>query len=64
MARKTIRDLTIADDFMFGAVMTNPKLCKPLLEYILNIKIERIEYPELQKVIDQCFHRSKRGESD
>ncbi|MBR1442638.1 MAG: Rpn family recombination-promoting nuclease/putative transposase [Firmicutes bacterium] len=40
---------------MFGAVMTNPKLCKPLLEYILNIKIERIEYPELQKVIDERF---------
>ena len=52
---RTIKDLTIADDFMFGAVMTEPKLCKPLLEYILNIKIERIEYPELQKVIDERY---------
>lgn len=40
---------------MFGAVMSDPKLCKPLLEYILNIKIKSIEYPELQKVIDKRY---------
>ncbi|MBR1736846.1 MAG: Rpn family recombination-promoting nuclease/putative transposase [Firmicutes bacterium] len=40
---------------MFGAVMSNPKLCKPLLEHILGIKIKRIEYPELQKVIDERY---------
>ena len=40
---------------MFGAVMRNPKLCKLLLEYILKIKIRRIEYPELQKVIDERY---------
>ena len=28
---KPIEKLTIVDDFMFGAVMSNPKLCKPLL---------------------------------
>ena len=37
---KTIDELTISDDFMFGAVMKDPKLCKPLLEYILGIKIK------------------------
>ena len=35
--------------------MSDPKLCKPLLEYILNIKIKSIEYPELQKVIDKRY---------
>lgn len=40
---------------MFGAVMSDPKCCKPLLEFILGIKIERIEYPELQKTIDKQY---------
>ena len=49
---KAFEDLTIADDFMFGAVMSEEKNLKPLLEYILNIKIDHISYPERQKVID------------
>ena len=55
MTRKDITDLTIADDFMFGAVMKDPNLCKPLLEEILNIKIKRLEYPECQKVLDERY---------
>lgn len=43
---KPIEQLTITDDFMFGAVMSDPKLLKPLLEMILHVKIQRIEYPE------------------
>ena len=53
--KKDLKDLTIVDDFMFGAVMSNPKLCKPLLEMILETKIRRIEYPELQKTIDKQY---------
>ena len=49
---KPFEDLTIADDFMFGAVMSEEKNLKPLLEYILDIKIKSISYPERQKVID------------
>ena len=52
---KPIEELTIVDDFMFGAVMRNPKLCKPLLEMILGVKIRKIEYPELQKAIDKRY---------
>ena len=48
---KKLEELTIVDDFMFGAVMSNPKLCKQLLELILNVKIKSIKYPELQKSI-------------
>ena len=55
MKRKDIQDLTIADDFMFGAVMRDPKLCKPLLEEILNLKIKHLEYPERQKVLDERY---------
>ena len=49
---KEFEELTIVDNFMFGAVMRDPKRCKPLLEYILDVKIRKIEYSELQKSID------------
>jgi predicted transposase/invertase (TIGR01784 family) len=44
--------LTIANDFVFGKVMQNKRLCKKLLEIILKVKIRKIEYPELQKAVD------------
>ena len=49
---KPFDELTITDDFMFGAVMSEPKHLKPLLEYILGVKISQITYPEKQKTID------------
>ena len=49
---KPFDELTITDDFMFGAVMSEPKHLIPLLEYILGIKISQITYPEKQKTID------------
>ena len=52
---KTLEQLTIVDDFMFGAVMRDPKLCKPLLEMVLGVKIARIEYPELQKTVSERY---------
>ena len=48
---KPIEELTFTDDYMFGYVMRNPEICKGLLERLLKIKIERLEYPELQKTI-------------
>lgn len=42
----------ISNDFLFGKIMRNPRLCKKLLELILpELEIDRIEYPELQKTI-------------
>ena len=32
---KTLQELTILDDFMFGAVMMEPENCKALLERVL-----------------------------
>ena len=54
MAKK-LKELTITDDFMFGAVMRDPRRCKPLLELILDVKIRHIEYPELQKAINERY---------
>ena len=48
------KDLSISNDFLFGKIMQNPKLCRELLQRILpELKIDRIEYPELQKSIKQ-----------
>ena len=52
---KPFEELTITDDFMFGAVMSDPKRCKKLLEYILGIKITKIDYKEKQKTIDVSY---------
>ncbi|MBQ2125605.1 MAG: Rpn family recombination-promoting nuclease/putative transposase [Spirochaetales bacterium] len=46
---KKWEDLTITDDFMFCKVMSDPDICKELLEILLHIKIERLEFQEPQK---------------
>ena len=46
---KPWEELTITDDFMFCKVMSDPALCKELLEILLHIKIERLEFNEPQK---------------
>jgi len=55
---KSIDELTFTDDYMFGAVMRNPEICKSILETLLNIQIEKLEYPELQKSIS-TYYESK-----
>ena len=44
--------LGISNDFLFGKIMRDPELCKELLEVILNMPIDHVEYPEEQKTID------------
>ena len=49
---KKYEELQFTDDFMFGKVLySNPDLCKEILELILNKKIRKIKFPEIQKVI-------------
>ena len=55
---KPVEELTFTDDFMFGEVMKNEKICIGVLERLLNIKIDHIEYPELQKSL-KPFYTSK-----
>ena len=47
--KKTIDELTLMDDYMFAQVMRDTKNLKPLLEYILNIRISKIALIEPQK---------------
>ena len=51
-ALKTFRELTLADRFIFYKVMQDAALCKRLLEMILGLEIERIEYLEGEKTIE------------
>lgn len=53
--RKPFEELTLADDFLFCKVMQNKRLCKKLLEIILHVKIDKIEYTESQKVLDDVI---------
>lgn len=55
MNRKGLEERSIKDNFVFGAVMQNPRKCKALLECILGIKIRKIKYPELEKTIDKAI---------
>ncbi len=44
--------LTITNDFVFCKTMLNPELCRDVLEAILQVPIERIEYVGRQEVLD------------
>ena len=56
--RKPVEELTFTDDFMFGTIMKNKGICKGVLERLLHIKVDKIEYPSLQKTITP-FYESK-----
>ncbi len=51
MKSKDWESIGLSNDFLFGKVMSNPELCKEMLETILGMEIERLEYPEVQKSI-------------
>ncbi|MBM7022338.1 Rpn family recombination-promoting nuclease/putative transposase [Treponema sp. Marseille-Q4523] len=55
---KPVDELIFTDDFMFGTVMKNKRICKGVLERLLHIKVGKIEYPSLQKTIAP-FYESK-----
>lgn len=57
MGRK-LRELTIKDDFMFGAVMSDPENCRELLEMILDISIDRIEVSKEKSMV---YHPEYKG---
>lgn len=52
---KPIEDLTFVDDYMFGYILQNESVCKKLLERLLKIKIEKLEFPKLQKSISPFY---------
>ena len=53
--RKSFDELTITDDFMFGAVFSDTELCREFLEMLLDIRIRKIRIPEWQKSMDFTY---------
>ncbi len=47
--KKPFEELTITDNFMFQAVMRDPRRVKPLLEMVLEKKIKDIKFLEVEK---------------
>ena len=52
---KSIEKLTFTDDYMFGQVMRNMKICKGVIERLLPIKVEKVELITLQKDISPYY---------
>ena len=53
IARKKWEESTIQNNFVFSKTMEmNPELCQTLIEYILQTKIEGINYPEREKTLE------------
>lgn len=54
-AYRRLEDLTLMDDYMFGTVMQDPKLIRPLIESILNMRIRQVTYIEPQRTVKSGF---------
>lgn len=52
MSRLKIEEAGISNSLIFAKVMENEGLCRTLLEILLKIKIERLEYPEPEKLLE------------
>ena len=52
---KKFDDLTFADHYIFEKVLQNREICQELLERLLKIKIDHIEYPEIEKTISPYY---------
>ena len=52
---KRFEDLTFADDWMFQTVLKDPNICAELVELLLGVRVDHVEYPELEKVIEPFY---------
>lgn len=56
--KKTLQELTIKDNFMFGAVMCDEKHCHKLLEMSLGFQIAKVEVSKEKSII---YHPQYKG---
>ena len=52
---KRFEDLTIQDNFMFEALMQDTEICRVMLERILDIEIDRVEFAETEKSVNPFY---------
>ena len=55
---KRLKELTIKDNFMFGAVMVDEDNCKGLLERVLEIPIDRVDVSKEKSIV---YHPEYKG---
>ena len=48
-------EIKFTNRFIFNRVMMNPKICKKLIETLLKIKVEKIEYIESEKSVESPY---------
>ncbi|MFI3202004.1 MAG: Rpn family recombination-promoting nuclease/putative transposase [Eubacteriales bacterium] len=53
--KKSWDELTICDDFIFAKLMREEAICKEVIELLLDVKVNKIEYVEYQKTIDISY---------
>lgn len=58
MKQKTLEELTISNNFMFGAVMSESECCRRFVEMVLNIPIA---YVEISKEKSLIYHPEYKG---
>ena len=58
MAERKFQDLTIKNNFMFGAVMAEPKNCKGVIELVLGIEIDHVEVSKEKSMV---YHPEYKG---
>ena len=56
--KKTLKELTLKDNFLFGAVMSDEENCRELLELILEFPVERIEVSKERSI---TYHPGYKG---
>ena len=52
---RRLEELTLMDDYMFGTVMQDPKLIKPMIETILDMRIKSVAHVEPQRSIKSDY---------
>jgi len=58
--RRSLEDLTLKDNFLFTAVMSDPENCKQLLQIVLKVEIDRVEVDYEKCIITHPEYRSIR----
>lgn len=52
---KPFEQLTFSDDWMFQKVLQDSEICGELVNRLLHINVDHVEYPELEKVIEPFY---------
>ncbi|MBQ5470804.1 MAG: Rpn family recombination-promoting nuclease/putative transposase [Treponema sp.] len=55
MAVKKFEDLEFSDDYMFKKVMMDEEICKGVIERLLHVQVDHLDYPEVEKQLNPYY---------